>query len=278
MAATFILDWVGRIDAAKKIFANRGKLMAALGAFLTWRWSPVVIFAVLVVAFVCINYLPAKQTTVSSRPEPEPPSEGPMQSAPWAPGATEDSSPPRFSERVDKLFVSIGGNIVEVPNTDGVRVALFGVSNTGGIGLGGMGFANPTAGGTTTAFREGGTIPAVAFTRDHQLFIDAEIFGGPGQPAMHVRHNQLSDRPPRWDRNTDNKHALEIINEQGLPVLQIIYADEGHATIKGIFVNGEAVAIADNGLGVVSQEDVAKYPIKRIFKYPSWKYPGVFEE
>src|SRR5713226_4613431 len=53
-----ILDGVGRIQAAKEIFVHRGKLMALLGDFLTWRWSPVVSFAVLVLAFACITYLP----------------------------------------------------------------------------------------------------------------------------------------------------------------------------------------------------------------------------
>lgn len=281
LAATYILDWVGRIDAAKRIFANRGKLVAALGAFLTWRWSPLVLFAVLALSFALMNYLPtSKQTTVLNRTaEPEPPSEGPMQSIPHrAPSETPNYNSPRFSERFDKVFISVGGNIVELQNTDGTRVPLFGVSPTGGIGLGGMGFRNPTAGGKTSALGPGGTTPAVAFIRDGQLLIDAEVFGGEGQPSMHVRDNVISDRPARWDKNADNQYALEIVNEDGLPILQIIYSDEAHATIKGIFINGEVAAIADQGLRTVPKNDVVKYPIKRIFKYPSWEYPGVFEE
>jgi hypothetical protein len=190
-----------------------------------------------------------------------------------------EMSPPRFSEKFDRIFIGIGGNTVNLPNVEGARLALFGLSNTGGFGVVGMGFKNPQAGAKTTAFPEGGTIPAVAFVSDHQVFIDAEIFAGLDRPAMHVRRNEISDRPPKWDKNTDGKHALEIVNEDLVPVLQIIYSDEARASIKGVFVNGNNIAVAnDRGLIGVSKEELVKHVSPRLFKYPAWKYPGVFEK
>jgi hypothetical protein len=272
----WILDWTGRIQKAKEILESRGTLMAALGAFLRWRWSSVIIFAGLVLAFPVIT---ERQTTVSSYPsEPEPPSEGPTQSTPRRAPETVNSSPPRFSEKIEKVYISIGErNFVVMPNVNGAHQVLLGVSSRGGVGLGGRGFANPTVGAKTSAFEGGATIPAIAHIENGELFIDAEVFAGVGQPPMHVRHNELTDGPANWDKNTD-KNALEIVNENQQPVLQIIYTGEGRATVKGVFVSGDFAIVADQRLVRISKQRFADFPIKRLFKYPSWKYPGVFEE
>jgi hypothetical protein len=164
-----------------------------------------------------------------------------------------------------------------MPNVNGAHQVLLGVSSRGGVGLGGIGFANPAVGAKTSAFEGGGTIPAIAHIENGELFIDAEVFAGVGQPPMHVRHNELTDGPVNWDKNTD-KNALEIVNENQQPVLQIIYTGEGRATVKGVFVSGDFAIVADQRLVRISKQRFADFPIKRLFKYPSWKYHGVFEE
>lgn len=183
---------------------------------------------------------------------------------------TVSATTPRFSEKFDKLFISAGGNTVALPNTEGARANLLTLKTAGGIQFWTTRRSEPmTAGGDT---------PVIVYIKNGNLAIDAEVFAGEMEPPMHVRNNELSDRPARWDKNTDNEHALEIVNENTLPVLQIIYSDEARATIKGVFVNQKVAAIIDDEIRGVSKREVVRYPIKRLFKYPSWKYPGVFEE
>jgi hypothetical protein len=54
-----ILDWTGRLQTAKDIFARRGAIVSVIGSFLTWRWTPIIIFSLLVIVFVAIPVLPS---------------------------------------------------------------------------------------------------------------------------------------------------------------------------------------------------------------------------
>jgi hypothetical protein len=48
--------------------------------------------------------------------------------------------------------------------------------------------------------------------------------------------------------------------------------------VKGVFVSGDFAIVADQKLVRIPKQRFADFPIKRLFKYPSWKYHGVFEE
>jgi hypothetical protein len=66
---TLSLDWAGRVETAKHLFEKRGEILAAIGTFLTWKWSPVIVFAVLVAIWLAVHYLP---TLASGAPSPTP--------------------------------------------------------------------------------------------------------------------------------------------------------------------------------------------------------------
>lgn len=68
------LDGYGRIQAAKEIFASKGKLMASFGIFLTWRWAPIIVFAVLFIGFVFIQSLPTLAKIISPKEQETTPS------------------------------------------------------------------------------------------------------------------------------------------------------------------------------------------------------------
>jgi hypothetical protein len=142
--------------------------------------------------------------------------------------------------------------VATIPNTNGIRQVL-------------------VAGSSQTAID--------VTVNDNQLLVDADIFLGVGQPPMLIRQNQISGRPSGWDKQSTS-NALEIVNQKLLPVLQIIYLENALVVIKGVFANGDTVTIADENSMVLAakSEDVKSFPIKRLFKYPSWKYPGVLEE
>jgi hypothetical protein len=58
------------------------------------------------------------------------------------------------------------------------------------------------------------------------------------------------------------------------------HLDEAQIVINGVFVRRERVTILDNGQTrfAFKGDILSRQPLKRIFKYPAWKYPAVFEE
>jgi len=88
-----------------------------------------------------------------------------------------------------------------------------------------------------------------------------------------------------------NSNALEIVTETGNPIYQVFYRRPDEAVVSGIFVYGrKAVVATDRGMiSVPVNLQVAKaieefydgsksLGLTRIFKYPAWKYPGVFAD
>jgi len=84
--------------------------------------------------------------------------------------------------------------------------------------------------------------------------------------------------PPDWDRNSDT-NAFEIIGPDGLPVFQEIYALPEHIIVNGLFPKKPGIIIGAFGNDCVvgfTNEVLPNLPDRKpIFKYPSWKYPGV---
>jgi hypothetical protein len=129
----------------------------------------------------------------------------------------------------------------------------------------------------------------VVSVSNDQLLVDADVFTSIGQPPMRVRRNEISGRrlgrtweQRGWDKQSTS-NALEIVNENYSPVLQIIYLDNAEVVITGVFVSGERAVILtaeETVFALKSQLDefLKHWKIKRLFKYPSWRYPGVFDE
>jgi hypothetical protein len=65
------------------------------------------------------------------------------------------------------------------------------------------------------------------------------------------------------------------------PIFQMIYKTESHIVVNGIFPILHGVILADEqGTTPVIGQNISlprKPAIRRIFKYPSWKYPGQLE-
>jgi hypothetical protein len=175
---------------------------------------------------------------------------------------------PRFTEKFDSFIVSVGGLKTRISGRNGTRVRVY-TFTPDGHAIGGP--------------ADGDVNGVVISVSDGQLLVDADIFTRAGEAPMRIRGNQIQDRPmdwmqPGWDRNS-SPNALEIVNEERLPVFQIIYKDQAQAVINGVFVHGEKVTVLDNeqtrfGL----KGGIASQPIRRIFKYPAWKHPGEFED
>jgi len=120
-------------------------------------------------------------------------------------------------------------------------------------------------------------IKIFAFIENNTLYADSEIFGGKNQQPIYINKNTLSLLPNGWDFNSTNK-ALEIVNENKIPMYQLIYKTPNHIEINGVFV-------AKGGLILANSDGIQFNPplpiplkLNRIFKYPSFKYDGEYEE
>jgi hypothetical protein len=186
---------------------------------------------------------------------------------------------PRFTERFDRFTIHYGGARLDINNKDGTKFQLLTVNPDGSVGMGG----NPDEPRSSNDEAR-----LVVTVNDNQLFIDADLFTSPGEPPMRVRRNEISGRPlkkwedPGWDKQS-SESALEIVNQDRFPVLQILYLDNAQVIVNGVFVSGERATILTNERTVVAQkselnEFLKHFPIKRLFKYPAWKYKGLYED
>ena len=130
-------------------------------------------------------------------------------------------------------------------------------------------------------------------TRDG-LFCDFEWAPRFGTPALKLKHNELSGLPSDWDCNhTDS--ALEIVNAEIKPFAQIIFKSGTTLIFNGVFMTTNGCYLASEGGAVIGnnggtndiantinadvfKEQFQRTHLSRLFKYPSWKYPGVFAE
>jgi hypothetical protein len=112
------------------------------------------------------------------------------------------------------------------------------------------------------------------------LVVTASVGGGQFGPVIQVRNNVVSVREPSFDRNS-NEHALEVVNADGKPVFQLIQKNPTHIIINGFFPvpNGRPIIAGPDGTTMAaSDQDVANFHLKPIFKDPSWKYPGQYAD
>lgn len=159
---------------------------------------------------------------------------------------------PTFKEDRDNLMFSLGGGMTCGYSVEQLRK------------------------GPATPFNFGGHLPIKVYLKGRKLFADVEVFPGAGLPPIKIIGNKLSGLPPNWDSNK-NESALEIVNQNFVPVYQFIYKNDGHVVLNGVFPFPSGVVLADAGKMVINPTMPAKLSLARLFKYPSWKYPAVYE-
>lgn len=159
---------------------------------------------------------------------------------------------PTFREEHDRLNFSLGGGII--------------------VGYTKQQLKN----GPNSPFNFGGHLPVQVYVEANKLYADVEVFNKSGLPPIKITKNILSGLPHNWDSNK-NENALEVVNENGMPIYQLIYKKDGHIQLNGIFPFPGGLVLADDKQMVLNPSLPAKLEIKRIFKYPSWKYPAVYE-
>jgi hypothetical protein len=120
-----------------------------------------------------------------------------------------------------------------------------------------------------------------AHVMNNRFYVDAEItWDGINSYAI-SNMTFIGTMPANWDRNC-NSNAFEIVGPDHLPVFQEIYTLPEHIILNGIFPKKPGIII-----GMFDGEMISGFPSevldgfpnrKAIFKYPSWKYPGVLAD
>lgn len=119
--------------------------------------------------------------------------------------------------------------------------------------------------------------PVELYIEGDQLYADVKIYGGSGLPPIEIKKNKLSNIPPYWDFNS-NETALEIVDNKQTPIYQFFYKTPSHIVMNGIFPFPGGLILANENGATINPILPTTFSLKRIFKYPSWKYPGEYEK
>lgn len=161
---------------------------------------------------------------------------------------------PGFREKVEKVSLSIG-TMTAMISLAGLRHKSF------------KGTAFSIYGQAITPYLEG-----------NHIYVDVKVYRGPGLSAVEVKQGAVTMDVPGWDRNSD-KTAFEVVNEKGIPVIQMIHTTPSSIVIRGVlvFANGLVMVANEKGTSMNPPNPLALAP-KPIFKYPSRLHPGESSE
>jgi len=121
-----------------------------------------------------------------------------------------------------------------------------------------------------------GVAPFELYVSKGKLFVDTALWSGPDKPLIEIKHNEFTVRAFGWDRNSDNQ-ALEIVDDRKRVMFQLIYDAPYKVTVNGIVPTNAGVWLAgpEGTIQGASPEQIAKFALRPIFKYPSNQFPGV---
>ena len=126
-------------------------------------------------------------------------------------------------------------------------------------------------GGEPSLFSVGRTNgPLVEAVLESQVLVTARLRSAGAQPVI-VTKNEVELINSSWDWNV-NAHALEVVNENLEPMLQVVYTTPHNVSVYGRFVTLDGKLLV-SPTGIFGGDDEGN-KLKRIFRYPSRKYRG----
>jgi hypothetical protein len=92
-------------------------------------------------------------------------------------------------------------------------------------------------------------VPFELYMEGDTLFVDVNVSAlAPGSPTISIKHNEFSQPPPGWDRNSDDQ-ALEFVDERQRAVFQLIFNGESTVAVRGLFAVGKFLILSNEGGG-----------------------------
>jgi hypothetical protein len=120
------------------------------------------------------------------------------------------------------------------------------------------------------------------YMRDGMLCVDAKIDGLRGglfPPLVEVVCNRVTPAPG-LDVNYNDK-AVEVVDPNQIPIFQIIFETPKKVRINTAYLdkNGEIVVVSGPEVTRINPSNPPPvFPLKTLFKYPSWKYLGKYAD
>lgn len=165
---------------------------------------------------------------------------------------TSEAPIPRFREKVESVTITVGTASMQRPVEELDRVGF-------------VPFVLP------------GTTPLKIYREQHTTYVDVTLYGGTNKPPLEIRRNEFVDRTPRgWDLNHSDT-AIEVVNENGIPIFQLIYQTASRIQINGYLHHKQGVLVATSE-GIILNPTDPVIPPSPIFRYPSWKHKGVYRD
>lgn len=118
--------------------------------------------------------------------------------------------------------------------------------------------------------------PVKVYVKNEIPYADVKVYGGSGFPPIEIKYNKILNKPPSWDFNSNDK-AMEIVNENQVPMYQFYYKTPSHIVVNGVFPFPGGLLLASEKDVVMNPSLPATFKLKRIFRYPAWKFTGVYE-
>jgi hypothetical protein len=125
----------------------------------------------------------------------------------------------------------------------------------------------------------------VGMDKDGKLVLSCELIGGDKERPFQIEiHNNVFSVASGLVQKNYNDKALEVADDQGIPLFQVIQESPDKLRINGIFVlgqqQGETVVRvwAFGSKLILNPNRPEEFVLKPIFKYPSWKYLGQYSE
>jgi hypothetical protein len=141
--------------------------------------------------------------------------------------------------------------------------------------LGTIGFGTALQG----PIRIRGLVPFRCYSGTGRLICDFNTVSK-GAPIV-IRDNDPTTLPDGWKWNA-NDNAMEIVNEDETPVIQMIYENPMELHFYGIFAEDDTIVMASShGLATAQMDDprtpevISRFRLNRLFKYPREVFPGV---
>jgi hypothetical protein len=114
--------------------------------------------------------------------------------------------------------------------------------------------------------------------RGDTLIFTVELWSADGHPPIRIQNNEFSVNMPGYDWNYTAK-AFEVVNQEGVPIFQLIEKDSQHIAVYGIFpIPGKQVFFTNERETGFNWQVPSDFLLKPIFKYPAWKHPGKYAD
>lgn len=175
-----------------------------------------------------------------------------------ASAAHDDGFSADFSDDAEDFVVTTGGMSMNVSAAQLKRLAL-----------------EPGHHSITVLWASDSTV--TMYAEGDRLFADVTIMEN-RQPLIELTHNVLRKSPYQWDSNHSDR-ALEVVSDKGVPFFQMIFQTPHHIVIYGVFpegdISGSGLLLTESG---TREDPISMYDQRRLFKYPSWRYPGQYDD